>query len=162
MADSSITKRALAAALKELLEADSFSKISIGEICYKCAMNRKSFYYHFHDKYELVNFIFDSEFAHEYDFECAEADEIINELIIYLYDNRAFYRKVIIVEDQNSFSNHLKKFTVSLLSDIENFNSEYELSFKADLFVFSVKRWLSEKDTVLPEEFIKVLDNQLF
>ena len=63
MADSNITKRALAAALKELMEQKPFSKINVAEICEKCGMNRKSFYYHFKDKYDLVNWIFDMDFA---------------------------------------------------------------------------------------------------
>ena len=62
MADSNITKRALAAALKELIGEKAFEKISVGDICEKCEMNRKSFYYHFKDKYDLVNWIFDTEF----------------------------------------------------------------------------------------------------
>ena len=58
MADSNITKRALAEALKELLKAEPFAQVSVGEICEKCHMNRKSFYYHFKDKYDLVNWIY--------------------------------------------------------------------------------------------------------
>lgn len=63
MADSSITKKALANAMKELMEQKKFSKINVGEICSLCNMNRKSFYYHFKDKYDLVNWIFYSEFV---------------------------------------------------------------------------------------------------
>ena len=62
MADSSITKSALGGALKKLVTEKPFEKISIGEICDLCNMNRKSFYYHFHDKYELVIWIFENEF----------------------------------------------------------------------------------------------------
>ena len=62
MPDSYITKKALAASLKELMEEMPFEKITVGDICNKCAMNRKSFYYHFKDKYDLVNWIFDIEF----------------------------------------------------------------------------------------------------
>ena len=62
MAEASITKRALGEAFKKLLKTKKFSKISIGEICELCGINRKSFYYHFHDKYELVIWIFESEF----------------------------------------------------------------------------------------------------
>ena len=62
MPDSNITKRALASALKELMEDSPFSKISVSDICQACDMNRKSFYYHFKDKYELVNWIFNEEF----------------------------------------------------------------------------------------------------
>ena len=62
MADSNITKKALATALKDLMSEMSFEKITISDICEKCDMNRKSFYYHFKDKYDLVNWIFDTEF----------------------------------------------------------------------------------------------------
>lgn len=62
MADSNITKRALAAAFKSLMEEMPFSKITVAMICEKCDMNRKSFYYHFEDKYDLVNWIFDMDF----------------------------------------------------------------------------------------------------
>ena len=63
MPDSNITKRALAQAMKELMAAHPFSKISVGDICEACGMNRKSFYYHFRDKQDLVNWIFESEFV---------------------------------------------------------------------------------------------------
>lgn len=63
MADSNITKRALAAALKSLLAERPFAKVSVREICEACGMSRKSFYYHFKDKYELLNWIFETEFV---------------------------------------------------------------------------------------------------
>ena len=61
MPDSNITKRALAAALKELMETKPFSKISVSDICQACDMSRKSFYYHFQDKFDLVNWIYYTE-----------------------------------------------------------------------------------------------------
>ena len=54
MADSNITKKALADALKELMDTKPFHKISVSDICERCQMNRKSFYYHFKDIYDLV------------------------------------------------------------------------------------------------------------
>ena len=51
MADSNITKRALATSLKELMVEQPFEKINVAQICERCNMNRKSFYYHFKDKY---------------------------------------------------------------------------------------------------------------
>lgn len=47
MADSYITKRALATSLRELMQEQPFDKISVSQICDGCGMNRKSFYYHF-------------------------------------------------------------------------------------------------------------------
>ena len=58
MADSNITKNALASSLKSLMEQKPFQKINVNDICEGCGMNRKSFYYHFKDKYDLVNWIF--------------------------------------------------------------------------------------------------------
>ena len=54
-------KQAFADALRKLLEQKPFAKISVSHICEECGMNRKSFYYHFKDKYDLVNWIFDTE-----------------------------------------------------------------------------------------------------
>lgn len=62
MADSNITKHALAAALRDSMAEMPFEKINVAQICERCNMNRKSFYYHFKDKYDLVNWIFDTEF----------------------------------------------------------------------------------------------------
>lgn len=44
MADSNITKRALASALKALMQEEPFAKISISDICKRCDMNRNSFF----------------------------------------------------------------------------------------------------------------------
>ena len=45
-------------ALKGLMAEMPFEKINVSQICERCGMNRKSFYYHFKDKYDLVNWIF--------------------------------------------------------------------------------------------------------
>ena len=58
-------KRALAIALKELMREKPLVKISIADIVGRCGMNRQSFYYHFRDKYDLVNWIFYTELITE-------------------------------------------------------------------------------------------------
>ena len=91
MADSNITKRALAAALKELMREMPFSKISVGNICERCEMNRKSFYYHFRDKYDLVNWIYDTEFITVMQRKTiGSVWEFLEELCRYFYENRDF------------------------------------------------------------------------
>ena len=55
MPDANITKSALASSMKRLMKEKPFTKISVIDICEGCGMNRKSFYYHFKDKYDLVN-----------------------------------------------------------------------------------------------------------
>ena len=58
MAESTITKRAIADSLKELTRAKSFDKIGVVDITEKCGINRQTFYYHFSDKYELLKWIY--------------------------------------------------------------------------------------------------------
>lgn len=108
MADSSITKMALANSLKALMQEKSFHKISINDICNGCNMNRKSFYYHFKDKYDLLNWIFDTEFR-EFAIRssCLETWDLMLSLCYYLYENRKFYRKALAIDGQNSFHSHL-------------------------------------------------------
>jgi AcrR family transcriptional regulator len=57
VADANITKHALASSLKNLMREKSFDKISVSDICDGCGMNRKSFYYHFKDKYDLATWM---------------------------------------------------------------------------------------------------------
>lgn len=51
---SQVTKRALEASLKELLKKKTLDKITISDITEGCGMNRMTFYYHFRDIYDLV------------------------------------------------------------------------------------------------------------
>lgn len=51
---SEITKRALEASLKNLLLRKPLNKITINDIAEDCGVNRMTFYYHFKDIYDLV------------------------------------------------------------------------------------------------------------
>ena len=54
---SQVTKRALEASLKNLLLKKPLSKITISDITEDCGINRMTFYYHFKDIYDLVDWI---------------------------------------------------------------------------------------------------------
>ena len=51
---SQVTKRALERSLKNLLLKKPLSKITISDLTEDCGMNRMTFYYHFKDIYDLV------------------------------------------------------------------------------------------------------------
>ena len=51
---SQVTKRALEASLKSLLLQKPLSKITVTDITEDCGINRMTFYYHFKDIYDLV------------------------------------------------------------------------------------------------------------
>jgi len=164
MAESNITKKALANALKELMIEKSFSKISVADICEKCDMNRKSFYYHFKDKYDLVNWIFDTEFISI--LKSHESNDIMSRIYMmaeYFYENRNFYKKALSIEGQNSFSEHFYELIfVGISARIkEDFSSEelnsFQVSFFSDAIVMSFRRWITEKDCSRPEKLISEL-----
>ena len=51
---SDLTKRALEQSLKNLLLQKPLSKITISDIADDCGINRMTFYYHFKDIYDLI------------------------------------------------------------------------------------------------------------
>lgn len=59
MADN--TKYALADALRRQLQKKPLNKITISDITDECGVNRMTFYYHFHDIYDLIDWAFREE-----------------------------------------------------------------------------------------------------
>ncbi len=163
MADSNITKHALASALKELMKEVPFDKITVLHICEKCGMNRKSFYYHFKDKFDLVNWIFDTDvnalivnFPEDH-WECIEIT------CTYFFENRDFYRRALQIKGQNSFSEHFREFMHPFLRmRIETMIGRKNIpqiciNFCADGITCAIERWLLDKDCMPPEQFVSIL-----
>lgn len=165
MADSGITKRALADALKALMDEMPFAKISVADICEKCEMNRKSFYYHFKDKYDLVNWIIDTEILRTVisRAETNQSGDWLYELFVYMYDNRSFIRKVAQIEGQNAPVEHLRVLLFPLLAERfavilgDDTDSEFRVNFFCDAFGGAVIRWINSPDPELPDVFMRKL-----
>lgn len=163
MADSNITKRALAAAMKHLMTEKPFHKITVSDICEVCGMNRKSFYYHFMDKFDLVNWIYDTEFiAIANRREYPSSWDFILALCRYLESERSFYSRALTITGQNSFSDHFVEMLQPLLKEkmhrIFGKNAtEFHVTFFSDAFVIAIKRWVVEMDSVSADEFVNTL-----
>lgn len=146
MADSGITKRALAEALKRQMNDEPFEKISISDICDRCDMNRKSFYYHFNDKFDLVNWIFDTEFHEEARLQ--NGWDYLDGLCAYLYENRVFYRRAMRITGQNAFSHHFHEALRAVMGQFVSCEGgacearDFYTLFLTDGFVCAVQRWL--------------------
>ena len=56
-----LTKKALAAALKERLKTNTLDNIRVKDIAEDVGVNRQTFYYHFTDIYALVEWMFEEE-----------------------------------------------------------------------------------------------------
>lgn len=55
------TKQAMVSSLKKFMETKPLSKITVSEICKDCGFNRKTFYYHFEDIYDLLRWMLEQE-----------------------------------------------------------------------------------------------------
>ena len=117
MADSMITKQALAASIKELMEREPLSKISVGDITSNCGVNRQTFYYHFKDKYELVNWIYYTETVKLMSSfsDRAHWTDGLGALCRYMRDNKRFYINALSTPGQNSFQEYLLEFARGLV-----------------------------------------------
>ena len=57
MMSSLTTKKAIAYTFKDLLKEKPFNKITVNDISNQCNINRQTFYYHFQDIPDLVEWI---------------------------------------------------------------------------------------------------------
>ena len=170
MAGANVTKKSLAAAMKELAEEIPFPKITVEDICEKCGLNRTSFYYHFKDKYDLANWIFDTEFLGVAEACLAEQERggldewaLYYKLSDYLYENRGFYSNALQVKGQNSMAEHFRELCRPVLrarlkqvmgeEPVHTFHVE---SF-TDAFLCAIERWITDKDCMAPEKFVELL-----
>lgn len=168
MAGSDITKLALVNALKSLMTENSFQKISVVDICDTCGMNRKSFYYHFQDKYDLVNCIFYQEFIVPHkDTDYGVGWQLLSDLFNYFYENKDFYKNAMSVEGQNSFREYFSKaFTPvarEYLKDVIPHNS-YE-TITTEYFVgallIATMTWLKSHDDIPSNVFFSLVKNSI-
>ena len=58
---ASNTKEALAAAMKKLLATKPVDKITVKDLVEECGVNRQTFYYHFDDVYDLLEWVFEQD-----------------------------------------------------------------------------------------------------
>ncbi len=162
MADSNITKNALAKSLKDLMQEKPFEKISVSDICDRCGMNRKSFYYHFKDKYDLVNWIFYVDCIGKMNFDSYEKGwDVILDLCNHFYEDRNFYNAAFKIEGQNS----LREYVLETLQPITRYfmqgreiiddgDDEFFVIFLGDAFLTAIMRWLKEGMQYPPKEFV--------
>lgn len=169
MPSSVLTKKVFADTLKKLMQTKPFEKISISDITSECGMNRNSFYYHFPDKYELLNWVFVTEIGKRINAESdieQSAEERLLTVCEYFYENRIFYANAFSYEGQNSFNEYFRDILRTLISvrmdsdieiDIEDDLKEFMSEFFIDAIVTSLSKWVKGGCKTSPERFTEML-----
>ena len=136
--------------MKNLMRVRPFEKISVSDICVECGINRKSFYYHFRDKYDLVNWIFYVGFIGEMDMSSYQTGwDWVEDICRYFYREKDFYRVALKIEGQNSFRDYFMEITAPVaslfLQDVLPSKEEesFFVTFVLDAFLAALVRWLS-------------------
>ncbi|MEE1114124.1 MAG: TetR/AcrR family transcriptional regulator C-terminal domain-containing protein [Eubacterium sp.] len=164
MPDANITKKALATSMKKLMKDKAFDKISVIDICEGCGMNRKSFYYHFKDKYDLVNWIFYTEFITLASSKSFDSGWDLVKLVVELfYEDRDFYRSALEITGQNSFWDYFYESTIPIFSlfigDLDEDAAKMNTHYISDAFLVIMHRWLENDDGTTPEEMVAKMRN---
>ncbi|NLJ18502.1 dihydroxyacetone kinase transcriptional activator DhaS [Globicatella sulfidifaciens] len=120
MGNSLITKKKIALSLKRLMMATPFEKISIVEIMENANIRRQTFYSHFLDKYDLVEWIFQNELNEQiYDnLDYVSAENLLAQLAYFLESNQEFYEKVFEFNGQNNFQHYFYVYCQSIVTKI--------------------------------------------
>ncbi|GAB6168411.1 TetR/AcrR family transcriptional regulator [Clostridium carnis] len=122
MSNSLITKNAIAASLKELMKSSDLHKISVKDIVDKCGVNRQTFYYHFQDIFDLIDWIYKTEAVEsisEYRSYETWTDGLFK-IFKYIEENKSFCLNTLNSMGRNHLDMYLYSVTNELIMGVVN------------------------------------------
>lgn len=104
------TKLKMAETLKELMRSSSFEKITISDITNACGIHRQTFYYHFQDRHELLDWLLYSELLVPFieDFSFDNMYDKFNQLFLTMYNDKKFYQNALKINYED-FTRYISK-----------------------------------------------------
>lgn len=167
---SQTTKRALAASLKNLLLKKPLDKITINDIAEDCGINRMTFYYHFKDIYDLIEWtcIEDATRALEGNKTYDTWQQGFYQIFEAVQENKPFIMNVYHSVSREQVERYLYKVTYGLLIDVVNEKAagmsvrDEDKEFIADcykyMFVGIMLEWIRNNMKENPAYIIERLD----
>ncbi|MCR6097691.1 TetR/AcrR family transcriptional regulator [Salipaludibacillus agaradhaerens] len=157
------TKKALAFSLKKLLEQTTLEKITVKDIVKECGVNRQTFYYHFHDIYELLEWLFRTEVTEVIDnkntYETWQQGFL--RVLNYIETNKKIVMNTYHSLEREHLEEYLYRFVYSLMIDVINEqakgirvteeNKQFIADFYKYAFVGIVIEWIGEGMKECPE-----------
>jgi len=151
------TKLLFAQELEEMLQTIPMDKIRVVELCERCNTIPQTFYYHFHDKYELVAWIFLYDFSKVYADKTPEYSiDSITRNLEQLNRRQLFYQRAFTEHSQNSINEYIQRFNVATaVQAIEEFTDEkvtpdqlYAIKYHSYGSMGLFQEWLNQKLTI--------------
>ena len=170
MSNSLKTKLALANSLKTLMKKTELNKISVKNIVDECNLNRQTFYYHFKDIYDLLEWVYTNDATRAigdkktYD----TWQEGLYEIFKYILDNKSFVLNTYNSLSREYLERYLYNETYLLLIGVVEEKAkgmsvkDKDKSFIADFykygFVGLVLEWVRKGMKEEPAEIIERLN----
>ncbi|MGN0598837.1 MAG: TetR/AcrR family transcriptional regulator [Huintestinicola sp.] len=168
---SQITKRALAASLKNMLLKKPLNKITINDIAEDCGINRMTFYYHFKDIYDLVEWTCEEDAA-----KALEGKKTYDtwqqgflNIFYAVLENKPFIMNVYRSVSREQVEIYLYRVTYDLLIGIVNERSanmpvsEDDKKFIADFYKFAfvgiMLEWIKNDMKADPKQIVDRISN---
>lgn len=164
-----MTKRALAAALKELLKKKPLDKITVTDITEACEVNRQTFYYHFQDIYDLLDWTLQEDARHlvANKINLDNWEESIAALFVYMQENRMLVLNAFHSIERDTLEKEVFKLLSPLLHRLFSAQEGFDRLSEADQdFIVSVYglgitglflRWIGANMMSPPEPMIRQL-----
>lgn len=91
-----MTKILLSNSLKKLLSKKPLNKITVKNIASDCKLTRQTFYYHFQDIYELLDWTYKNEFGHIlHNSKNNNQEAVVKGILKYIKDNKSMFEHTI-------------------------------------------------------------------
>lgn len=160
-------KYRLAAAMKKCMERMPVEKVTVKEIVEECGTTRQTFYRHFLDKYDLINWYFDKILSES--FKHMGTGETVYESLVrkfrFIEHERLFFDAAFRYDDQNSLRDHdyreIHAFYTNMIESRTKEPLSSELNFILEMYcrgsVYMTTRWVSGEIGYTPEEMAKCL-----
>lgn len=160
-----LTKKLIAQGFKDLMQKYPFEKITIKMISDEAGIIRPTFYNHFRDKYDLLEWIFYTEVISEARslLEHGMQLEAVKFIFRCLISERTFYQKAFLLTGQNSFEDIIIKYFTELFLYSMQLNQENDYpvhnsfitpdnvaGFYTIGIVTSIKNWMLNDRSVEP------------
>ncbi len=132
----------LAESFRELVLKYPIEKITIKEITDKAGVIRPTFYNHFQDKYELLEWMITTELLSPIEplLQCGMVNEALTLLFKNIEKNREFYTKASRLEGQNSFGSIVTTCAKRLLLQV----IQSSATGKTPRYAWLTPEWLAE------------------
>ena len=174
---ASSTKEALGAALKQMLTIKPIEKITVKDLVEICGVNRQTFYYHFDDVYDLLEWVFEEDanrvLPQEVVYEHWRED--VQVFFTYLVDNSSFALSIYNSQSRTYMLRYYKQRLQSCIRsfavivcenrNIDHADFEFVVELYANAIVGIISQWL-DRGMQVPKDFTKdrlmrVLDNSV-